>query len=1199
MKNLLAAAALLLGCTASTFAQTDRGTITGAVSDATNAVLPGVSIAATNTATGTPYETVSTETGNYTLTLLPAGVYDLSAELPGFKKYVRQGITVLVAQTLRIDVRLEVGATTEQVTVTADAPLLRTEGGDVSHNITTGRLNELPILGIGQAGAGSLGIRNPLAAMQLIPGTLYSGNNTVRVNGLPNNTESIRIEGQDASNGFGAFAHQLVQPSVDAVQEVSIQTSNYAAEYGQAGGGVFNYTMRSGANEFHGSVYDNIVHDRLNAGVPFTSTGGANRRERARRHDYGFNVGGPISFGKLYNAARNKTFFFANFEEFRETILFSSIPQTVPTLSMRNGDFRQILTGRQLGTDPLGRPIMEGTIYDPATTRLAPNGQVIRDPFPNNTILRDRFDPVALKIQALVPEPTNSGLVNNIFPSFPSTRITTIPGFKIDHNLTSRSKLSFYFNGTNTDSQFIPTTGQADGLPAPITTARGSFTYSHVERLNYDQTLSPTLLLHIGAGYQHEDFKDNAPTLNFDPERELGLKGATLKRNFPTFNGLLATRGGLKNLGPGAGQVRTLMIKPSANASLTWIKGNHTYKWGSEFRIEGYPSASFTGAAGIFTFSGAQTGLPFVQSTTLAGGDIGFPYASFLLGLVDNGNISSVSNSRFGKTQLGFFIQDTWKVTRAFTLDYGLRYDYSTYFKEQYGRAPNFAPSVANPNAGGALGASIFEGNSPERCKCEFSDNYPWAFGPRLGAAWQFIPRTVLRLGWGISYDGTPNIRGGVASNNPFTAPSFGEPAARLKDGIPLTGDQVRWPKIDPGLFPVVPGLIANGPTAFDRGAGRPPRIMQWSVGLQREITPNLVVEAAYVGNRSVWWQANSLVDINALTPERIASFGLDLNNTADRQLLRSPLNSSLAAQRGFNKTPYPGFPLGQTVAQSLRPFPQFLTINASGAPQGNTWYDSLQVKVTKRVSRGLDFNAAYTWQKELQLGTEAGVVNDVFNRDQNKYISGLSRPQTFVIAANYRLPRLETNEAVSWALRDWTLGAVLRYASGLPIRVPTSQNRLNTLLFRNTTAVRVPGEPLFLKDLNCGCIDPKKDFVLNPNAWTDPPDGQFGNSPAYYGDYRFQRRPQESMSLGRIFRMDKMREGASLEVRVQFDNIFNRPVLNDPDLANANSKAPQIKDSGGNVVSGFGRISTGTGLSGPGFTGRPREGLIIARVRF
>lgn len=198
-------------------------------------------------------------------------MYDLSAELAGFKKFVQHGITVLVAQTLRVDVGLEVGATTDQVTVTADAPLLRTEGGDTSHNITTGRLNELPILGIGQAGAGSLGIRNPLAAMQLIPGAVYSGNNTVRVNGLPNNTESIRIEGQDASNGFGAFAHQFVQPSVDAVQEVSIQTRNYAAEYGQAGGGVFNYTMRSGTSEFHGSVYDNIVHDRLNAGVPVAS----------------------------------------------------------------------------------------------------------------------------------------------------------------------------------------------------------------------------------------------------------------------------------------------------------------------------------------------------------------------------------------------------------------------------------------------------------------------------------------------------------------------------------------------------------------------------------------------------------------------------------------------------------------------------------------------------------------------------------------------------------------------------------------------------------------------------------------------------------------------------------------------------------------------------------------------------------------
>jgi hypothetical protein len=202
------------------FAQADRGTITGTVADATQAVIPGVSIAATNLQTSSKYETVTTETGNYTLTLLPAGVYEISAELPGFKRYVRQGVTVVVAQTLRIDVILEVGSTTDEVNVTADAPLLRTESGEVSHNVRTDTMDALPVMAIGAA-AGLSQIRNPLSVMSLLPG-VYMGNNTsFRVNGAQGNTATIRIEGQDASNGLTPGAPQQTQPSIDAIQEVT------------------------------------------------------------------------------------------------------------------------------------------------------------------------------------------------------------------------------------------------------------------------------------------------------------------------------------------------------------------------------------------------------------------------------------------------------------------------------------------------------------------------------------------------------------------------------------------------------------------------------------------------------------------------------------------------------------------------------------------------------------------------------------------------------------------------------------------------------------------------------------------------------------------------------------------------------------------------------------------------------------------
>src|SRR6266581_9081358 len=451
------------------FAQSDRGTVTGTISDQTNAVIPGASVVAANTENGTRFETISTETGNYTLTQLPAGIYQLSVELPGFKKYVRQGITVQVAQTLRIDVALEVGAATDEVTVNADAPLLRTESSDVSYVIKAP--DQLPIFGVGGNLSGSAGIRNPYAMMQMIPGSTWVPNSLVRLNGTPANTQSWRVEGQDASNSGTPSVPAQSQPSVDAIQEVAIQTSNFAAEYGQVGGGVFNVTMKSGTNQIHGTGFDYFVNEAFNAGNPFTNRTDGNPRPRARRNDYGFTVGGPIR--------RDKTFFFFSWEQFRETQYVNNQYQTVPTAAYRNGDFRTAIPAvpKVIGTDPLGRPMLEGMIYDPATTRAASNGQLFRDPFPNNMIPKERFDPVAVKIQALFP-PTNgpfaNDLTSNYIEVYPTSRVTEVPSFKVDQ-LMGKGRLSFFWQRTQTTNPNGNTIfGRSDGLPDPISEVLGT-----------------------------------------------------------------------------------------------------------------------------------------------------------------------------------------------------------------------------------------------------------------------------------------------------------------------------------------------------------------------------------------------------------------------------------------------------------------------------------------------------------------------------------------------------------------------------------------------------------------------------------------------------------------------------------------------------------------------------------------------------
>jgi hypothetical protein len=1181
-------------------AQSDRGTITGTITDPAGAVIPNATIEAKNSETGAVYRAGSTETGNYTLSQLPAGVYQLSSSVSGFKQYVRTGITVMVAQTLRLDIVLEVGSIAETVTVNADAPLLRTESGELSHNVTEARLDNLPILGFTGI------IRDPYAVMTLLPGTLYQNRAWFRVNGAPSATMSVRVEGMEATNGMLAQSTGMSQQSMSAIEEYAIQTSNYAAEFGQAGGGYFNITMKSGTNAYHGSAYDYLSNEAFNAAQPFV-----NIKTRLRRNDYGFTFGGPVFIPGVYNG-HDKTFFFFNLEQYREHTLYNQTAYTMPTLAYRSGDFRQALTGRKLGTDPLGRDIMENTIYDPNTERLV-NGQRVRDPFLNNTIPSDRFDPVAVKIQNYIPLPQGpnmNSITNNYLHTWDSPNIRWIPGFKIDHNISARSKLAFFWSATHIHQVQAPGPPGGDGLPTQATTSRQTIQDSYIAHLSFDQTLTPTMVLHLGTGLQNLTFQDPAIDTNFDQLKNLGLAGS-MYNVFPFISGLSAARGGMSarsvgmptgNMGPFM-QTHSVMFKPAANASLTWVKQNHTYKFGGEARWEKFPSILYYPSYGGYNFSADQTGLPSTLGQNLSGGTVGFPYASFLLGLVADGNTGVPSAPRLAKSAWSVFAQDTWKITRRFTLDYGLRWDYQDYFRDMQGRVASFSPTTPNPSAGGLLGAVIYEGSGAGHCNCDFARVYPYAFGPRLGAAYQITPKTVLRIGLGISYGQTAyesQTSWKVGANNPYYSPAYGNPAGLLRNGMPTPPS---WPIYSAGLYPL-PGTLSAPPVAIDRNAGRPPRQLQWSIGIQREIFANLVVEASYVGNRGAWWEANDLINVNALTAQRIASFGLDVNNAADRALLTSALNSPLATQRGFNKLPYAGFPMTATVAQSLRPFPQFAgsannvpAIAYIWAPLGRTWYDSLQVKVTKRFSHGLDFTSVFTWQKELTMGAEqvgnasglsGASVNDVFNRPMNKYLSMLSRPFVSVTALNYTLPKLNINRALSAAIQDWTFGASLQYASGLPVKAPTAQNSLSPVLFRDTFANRVEGQPLYTKDPNCYCVDPTVDFILNPNAWVDPPAGQFGTGAAYYNDYRQQRRPGESMSLGRTFRF---REGVTLNIRADFQNVFNRTEMATPTSTNA--KATQTRAANGTTVSGFGYINSRS------VAAAPRAGMIVATFKF
>jgi len=391
--------------------------------------------------------------------------------------------------------------------------------------------------------------------------------------------------------------------------------------------------MKPDTNLFHVTVYDYFVNEVFNTENPFnTGNPAGNPRPRNRRQDWGFTIGGPVWIPKVYNG-HDKTFFFFNWEQYREHVDINNQLETVPTTAYRNGDFTTAIPpgAAPIGTDPLGRPIFAGEVYDPNSTRQGPSGQ-IRDPFSNQFISPALFDPVAAKIQALFPAPTGPGVVNNYIPNIPTSRITQIPSLKLDQSIGSKGRLSFFWQETKTTAPLSFTFGQVDGLPDPLATNVATFQVSKVYRLNYDHTLSPTLLLHLGAGYRSNDFytpnvNEEGQVPNYNAEQQLGLHGGTTHQFFPQITGMCTGpvgftpyvcngQGGMQNIG-GSANGHAWTQSPSFNTSLTWVKNNHTYKFGAETRIEGYPAPSNSGTAGSYTFAADQTSLPYLNGTTL------------------------------------------------------------------------------------------------------------------------------------------------------------------------------------------------------------------------------------------------------------------------------------------------------------------------------------------------------------------------------------------------------------------------------------------------------------------------------------------------------------------------------------------------------------------------------------------------------
>jgi hypothetical protein len=1026
-----------------------------------------------------------------------------------------------------------------------------------------------------------------------VAGASLSQGNSGRVDGQPGNTQRVFVDGQDVSNE-NSNGTNTGPPPADMVQEFSLQTSNYSAEYGQVQGGVFIMATRSGTNTLHGDAWWYWQNNLLDAKKAWVYTAPLDRK-----HDFGGDLGGPVVIPHLYNG-RNKTFFFMILEDARNSVSSSGSLNTVPTLAMRQGNFSGSIVATKT-TSVLGG-LTENTIYDPATTTPV-NGVQTRTPFPNNTIPTSRLDPVALKIQALIPPPVGatSGNLTNNWPQGPQYKTWSAqPSFKIDQVISDTQKLSFYVDRPTNRAP-----GSEDGLPFPISQVQNNINNTWISRLNYDNSLTPVLLLHLGVGLLRAFSPGGSPPIvqNYDASGLLGFNGSALGHGFPLIQGLGSSDGGgmSPNMGPSNLDV-PYYTKETGVGSLTWVHGTHAYKAGVEFRQESYTDDQQTGGTGDLNFSSVETGNPAAQGLNLGGVNIGLPYASFLLGAVDNATVQPAQDLQWRNKRAAIYLQDTWRVNSKLTIDYGLRWDYQTMGHEIWNRDSMFGPTIPNPSAGGLPGGFVYEGYGAGRCNCYFTHEYPYAIGPRFGFAYQLTPKTVIRGGWGIVYAALAQFGGftsaatvGLGYNQlVFSPPSYGVPALTLSGGLQYSLSTLYATTLNPGARPTS-GTPSTINYYIDPQSDRPGRTNTFSVNVQRELFPNLQVEGAYVGNRAVWIiGATGLVNLNVTPYSTLTAHGLSFSNPADISLLTSTLSSPTAISRGFG-VPYAGYSTSQTVAQSLRPFPQFTSgISPQWAPLGNGWYDSFQGKVNKRYSHGMLLTAAFTFSKELATGQ---ANNDIYNRPNQKSLVSSSQPFLFVVAYTYQLydwvPHVTQNKWADKIWKGWRVAIGQRYSSGALIGVPGSQNNMNSLVFQGTRMNRVPGVPLYLNNgtpgksmLNCNCIDPTHQLVLNPAAWQDVPNGQWGFSAPYYNDYRGQRIPSEQASLTRAWN----KEHTYVEFRVEFFNVMNR--LQYPGPSSGNPLQATTYNSNGTLSNGFGYINVSS-------VGGERTGQAVIRIRF
>ncbi len=1204
------------------FAQrADRGIITGLVTDPSGAAVPGATVTIINEDTGVPTPVSTTTAGNYGSPPLILGKYTVRVEKEGFKTFVRPGILLEGGITYRQDATLEIGSTATTIEVTAASEMISVSTAEVGHSLGAKYYEDLPVvMGADIRLAESLLHAQPgYVPMQPNGDAMFRGSQFhSRING----GQTMATENWMDGAAFGyARGHNQTQESavpIDAVREMKVINSSFSAQYGHTSGAFIEYVSKSGSNEWHGSVYEYLGNNALNARRTFET----NSKDDAgneipgtairptRNNDYGFTVGGPV--------IKDKTFFFTNlaFMKLRQ-VVSSGYQWRMPTAAFKAGDFTELLDAdldgtlfEQIGTDVLGRPIYDGEIFDPSTTREV-GGVRVRDGIGYDPVTRlptasaniisathPLRSQVAANWLALLPDPDRDTMaVNNVFGGAGDpNKILDIWAWllRIDHTFGPSLKTSgtFWMN----ERPAIRKCGSIGACDVPTDPRVDSsvndqyISDGFVQRIanrnmhqQFDWVIKPTVFNHTTISYDRWymggwSISDGVGWLS-----KLGITG------LPALNGTggppqIDLNGGVFPYSGGRNIVGTNWQRGFEAVNrwqfaddLTMILGKHTVKLGFDWR---WHEMNHSGWAreigGNWAFDSRNTAAYDATGTSMS--RTGDPAASLILGQVYDTTFFTGLDHVISEKYMSPWVNDEIKVSDKLTVTLGLRFDYQTPRTERHNRMSTFDPTVMNPV--GVLGALRFADANDRSFEKPKKD----AWGPRASFAYRVTPKDVIRGGYGIYYSGimydmwissptlgyeanstTPNLTSGLcAGGGTFDTVSNSCTGGYYWDDS--------WPasyvKTPPNLDPA----FANNtsPIAVAEEGVTVPRFQNWSLSWERQLSSNMMVDISYVGNHGTRLVSNRTIAGYPLHNENnpsILQYGSDLLGSdiydTDVQALAvvqaMPVVDTVTGDHG----PYVGF--SGNLARALRPFPQYNDIAWRNLQQGTSIYHSLQAKLDKRFSNGLQFRLAYVWSKLIVAGPAdsgngndvvgGGVQNPICTRACERAVSTDDVPHTLILAYTYQLPfgrgktyATDVNPVVDKIIGGWGVSGIQRYQSGRPLGITMNGGDLTAFL---NSWVRRPNKVCSGGGWTGGKFDPhvadpaNGDRYFDSTCWEDPTGLEFGDAPRI--DSHVRTFPLHNEDVSFIKDTFFGAERYKIRFEAQFGNILNRTFYCNP----------------------------------------------------